>query len=85
MSNAPPHIPSRPFIVVLPVAPCAPKPSHRDVDERIDHWTQQYERAALQNGWTQEQSLQNVYFSLEATARNWCEHHEATVTTSMQG
>lgn len=36
----------------------------------------QYERVARQNSWTEEQRLQNVYFSLEGTSRHWYENRD---------
>ncbi|MDD9362760.1 MAG: hypothetical protein PV344_07550, partial [Anaplasma sp.] len=65
----------------LPVAPRTPTTFHGEVYEDVDDWLQHYERVARYNRWTPEQCLQNVYFSLEGTARTWFENHEGSTTT----
>lgn len=42
---------------------------------------QLYERVTRHKGWTPEQCVQNVYFALEAKARNWFENHETSITS----
>ncbi|KAG0425812.1 hypothetical protein HPB47_027044 [Ixodes persulcatus] len=70
-----------PYVVYLPVAPRTLAPFHGESHEDIYDWVQQYERVARHNGWTPEQCRQNAYFALEATARNWFENHEASITS----
>ncbi|MDD9361433.1 MAG: hypothetical protein PV344_00675, partial [Anaplasma sp.] len=68
-------------IVYLPIAPRTPTPFHGEIHEDVEDWIQHYVRVARHNGWTAEQCLQNVYFSLEGTARRWFENHEASLTS----
>ncbi|KAG0424509.1 hypothetical protein HPB47_028273 [Ixodes persulcatus] len=67
--------------VYLPVAPRTLTPFHGEIHEDVEDWIQHYERVARHNGWTAEQYLQNLYFSLEGTARRWFENHEAALTS----
>ena len=70
-----------PPVVVLPVAPRSPTPFHGEIYEDVEDWLLHYERVARHNGWNVEQRLQNLYFSLEGTARHWFENHEASFTS----
>ncbi|KAM7312853.1 hypothetical protein ISCGN_009757 [Ixodes scapularis] len=72
---------STPPVVILPVTPRTPTPFHGEAHEDVEDWLQHYERVAHQKGWKPEQCLQNVHFVLEATARNWFENHEASITS----
>ncbi|MDD9361732.1 MAG: hypothetical protein PV344_02255, partial [Anaplasma sp.] len=73
--------PASPTVVYLPVAPRTPAPFHGDIYEDVEDWIVQYDRVARHNGWTDQQRLQNLYFSLEGTARHWFENHEASLTS----
>ncbi|KAM7311069.1 uncharacterized protein ISCGN_007977 [Ixodes scapularis] len=81
MDNQSPRTRPPPAVVYLPVAPKTPTPFHGDTHEDIEDWLQHYERVARHNGWTAEHCLQNLYFSLEGTARHWLENHEASLTS----
>ncbi|CAN7995468.1 unnamed protein product [Ixodes hexagonus] len=68
-------------VVFVPVAPRTPTSFHGELYEDVEDWIQHYERVARHNGWTAAQRLQNLYFSLEGTARRWFENHEASLTS----
>ena len=68
-------------VVFVPVAPRTPTPFHGEIYEDVEDWIQHYERVARHNGWTATQRLQNLYFSLEGTARRWFENHETSLTS----
>ncbi|KAM7281063.1 hypothetical protein ISCGN_005928 [Ixodes scapularis] len=80
MANQSPT-PAAPAIVYLPAAPRMPTPFHGEIHEDVEDWIKHCERVARHNGWTAEQCLQNLYFSLEGTARHWFENHEASLTS----
>ncbi|MDD9361568.1 MAG: hypothetical protein PV344_01400, partial [Anaplasma sp.] len=68
-------------VVFLPIAPRSPTPFQGELYEDVEDWIVQYDRVARHNGWTDQQRLQNLYFSLEGTARHWFENHEASLTS----
>lgn len=68
-------------IVYMPITPRTATPFHGDSLEDVEDWIQHYERVARHNGWTAEQCRQNLYFSLEGTARYWFENHEASLSS----
>ncbi|KAG0413528.1 hypothetical protein HPB47_009319 [Ixodes persulcatus] len=70
-----------PSYVFLPVVPRVPTPFHSEIYDDVEDWLQHYERVAHYNAWTTEQRLQNIFFALEGTARQWFENHEASLTT----
>ena len=73
--------PTAAAVVYLPVAQRTPTTFHGETHEDVEDWLLHYERVARHNGWTTEQRLQNLYFSLEGTARQWFENHEASLTS----
>ncbi|XP_077548209.1 uncharacterized protein LOC144161015 [Haemaphysalis longicornis] len=72
---------SAPQIIYMPIAPRAPMPFRGEPFEDVEDWIQYYERVARHNGWTPKQCLENVYFSLEETAKSWYENHEASLAS----
>lgn len=49
--------------------------------EDSQEWLHRFERVASYNKWSEEDKLQNVFFSLEESARTWFENQEGTLTT----
>ncbi|XP_077547575.1 uncharacterized protein LOC144159755 [Haemaphysalis longicornis] len=72
---------SAPQIIYMPIAPRAPMPFRGEPFEDVEDWIQYYERVTGHNGWTPKQCLENVYFSLEETAKSWYENHEASLAS----
>ncbi|XP_077492282.1 uncharacterized protein LOC144103441 [Amblyomma americanum] len=70
-----------PRIVYVPVTPRSVTPFRGDGLDDVECWVQHYERVAPHNEWTPDQYLQNLYFSLDATAKYWFENHEASLTS----
>ncbi|XP_077507289.1 uncharacterized protein LOC144116399 [Amblyomma americanum] len=70
-----------PRIVYVPVTPRSVTPLRGDGLHDVEDWVQHYERVARHNGWTPDQYLQNLYFSLDATVKYWFENHEASLTS----
>ncbi|KAK8778689.1 hypothetical protein V5799_019969 [Amblyomma americanum] len=70
-----------PRIVYVPVTPRSVTPFCADGLDDVEDWVQHYERVARLNGWTPDQYLQNLYFSLDATAKYWFENPEESLTS----
>lgn len=57
------------LVVYLSIAPRTTATFQAEIYEDIDDWVQHYESVARHNGWTAEQCLQNLYFSLEPSRK----------------
>ncbi|KAM7297439.1 uncharacterized protein ISCGN_022590 [Ixodes scapularis] len=68
-------------IVYVQAPPRTPANFSGNLHEDVDDWPSQYKRVARFNKWGPEQSLRNVYFALEGTARTWYKNHEALISS----
>lgn len=69
-----------PPVVVLPLAPQTPTPFLGEIYGDVEDWINQYDRVARHSGWSDEQRIQNLYVSLERTARFLYENHQGSLT-----